>query len=200
MIITSNTALKKIPSQDNGRFALPSLQSPAPQSRHSRRCVSELPGCSRPQGHMGWSVNKNSEEPWNKFRTREVWQSKTHSAGVTGLSHTAFARRLRKQSNCTCYHFHTSPPVDRTENVATWHCKIHCALSFRTNSPARVCIARIGTSADMTTVMTLLLWHSRYLTNIDHPDFKRFPGFCFTMHTLLGQGSLESFKHPTNYT
>jgi len=37
------------------------------------------------------------------------------------------------------------------------HCKIHCALSFRSNSPARVCIARIGTSADMTTVMTLLL-------------------------------------------
>ena len=110
---------------------------------------------------------------------------------------TPHCPKASKQSNCTCFDFHTSPPMDRTE---TWHCKIHCALSFRTNSPARVCIARIGTSADMTTVMTLLLWHSRYLTNIDHPDFKRFPGFCFTMHTLLGQGSLESFKHPTNYT
>lgn len=153
MIIKQSTYENSVAKQW-AQWALPSLQSPAPQSRHSRRCVSELPGvfkAARAHGVVGQQkIQKKHETTSGPGRFDN---QKLILLELLDLA-TPHCPKASKQSNCTCYHFHTSPPMDSTE---TWHCKIHCALSFRTNSPARVCIARIGTSADMTTVMTLLL-------------------------------------------
>ena len=139
MYQTRNRIIIKHRTLDKSKFSKWALcttprQSPVPQSRHSRRCVSELPGCTNPQGYMGW-VNKKLEETWNNFRTREV----TFTLPLLWAEVKRGTARL------------TTP------------------LSFRTNSPASVCLQESG---------PVQTWH-------DCDDFAAVQGSWQTLTTMI---------------